>query len=376
MQRFALRDDQWLRIKDMLPGGSQVCSMAKAPPGSLRPAPGWTAPRRPWPPPAMAAGVSQNITIALGPKAAVLVTTVLSLTGLWPNILADTGATVLAPLNASWNGPDARVTRIAMEARAPVDDVTVDIHDGRRLFIQAKTSVSLSTAKGSDLLSFVDQAIRLFSPAATPANTPCDPLFVPDADAILLAISPTSPATVRLHLKQAIDLARHADTVAAARAALNNDDQKSAYDAIWKAIEIAQPTTSRLDDDTKLRLLRSIHVAEFDTQGADKRAAVALLSACLERPGDAEAAFNALAHHLQQLMKDRGVADAKPLRAALLLAKLPLTAPPSYAKDVERLRLYSKLTLEALQAQQSVSSAGNDITIARECVLDVCGAIL
>jgi Cd2+/Zn2+-exporting ATPase len=44
--------------------------------------------------------IRQNITIALGLKAVFLVTTVVGLTGLWPAILADTGATVLVTVNA------------------------------------------------------------------------------------------------------------------------------------------------------------------------------------------------------------------------------------------------------------------------------------
>lgn len=46
------------------------------------------------------ANIRQNITIALGLKAIFLVTTVIGLTGLWPAILADTGATVLVTMNA------------------------------------------------------------------------------------------------------------------------------------------------------------------------------------------------------------------------------------------------------------------------------------
>ncbi|MCW5711736.1 heavy metal translocating P-type ATPase [Shinella sumterensis] len=52
--------------------------------------------------------IFQNITIALGLKAVFLVTTVLGVTGLWPAILADTGATVLVTANAmrllAWKG--------------------------------------------------------------------------------------------------------------------------------------------------------------------------------------------------------------------------------------------------------------------------------
>lgn len=46
------------------------------------------------------ANIHQNITIALGLKAVFLVTTIVGLTGLWPAILADTGATVLVTMNA------------------------------------------------------------------------------------------------------------------------------------------------------------------------------------------------------------------------------------------------------------------------------------
>lgn len=54
------------------------------------------------------ANIGQNITIALGLKAVFLVTTVIGITGLWPAILADTGATVLVTANAmrllAWRG--------------------------------------------------------------------------------------------------------------------------------------------------------------------------------------------------------------------------------------------------------------------------------
>jgi Cd2+/Zn2+-exporting ATPase len=46
------------------------------------------------------ANVRQNVALAIGLKGVVLVTTLLGITGLWPAILADTGATVLVTLNA------------------------------------------------------------------------------------------------------------------------------------------------------------------------------------------------------------------------------------------------------------------------------------
>jgi len=54
------------------------------------------------------ANIGQNITLSLGLKAVFLVTTILGITGLWPAILADTGATVLVTANAmrllGWKG--------------------------------------------------------------------------------------------------------------------------------------------------------------------------------------------------------------------------------------------------------------------------------
>ena len=46
------------------------------------------------------ANIRQNITVALGLKFVFLATTILGFTGLWPAILADTGATVLVTMNA------------------------------------------------------------------------------------------------------------------------------------------------------------------------------------------------------------------------------------------------------------------------------------
>ncbi|MDW6022529.1 heavy metal translocating P-type ATPase [Mesorhizobium sp. BAC0120] len=69
---------------------------------------------------AVMANIRQNIAVALGLKAAFFVTTVIGITGLWPAILADTGATVLVTANAMrllrWKGrsgdigPQARRT--------------------------------------------------------------------------------------------------------------------------------------------------------------------------------------------------------------------------------------------------------------------------
>jgi Zn2+/Cd2+-exporting ATPase len=44
--------------------------------------------------------IRQNIFLALGLKGVFMITSIIGITGLWPAILADTGATVLVTLNA------------------------------------------------------------------------------------------------------------------------------------------------------------------------------------------------------------------------------------------------------------------------------------
>ena len=49
---------------------------------------------------AVMTNIRQNVAFALGLKAIFLVTTLLGITGLWPAILSDTGATALVTANA------------------------------------------------------------------------------------------------------------------------------------------------------------------------------------------------------------------------------------------------------------------------------------
>jgi Cd2+/Zn2+-exporting ATPase len=57
------------------------------------------------------ANIKQNVAVAVGLKLVFLLTTLAGVTGLWPAILADTGATVLVTLNAlrllGWTGRPA-----------------------------------------------------------------------------------------------------------------------------------------------------------------------------------------------------------------------------------------------------------------------------
>ncbi len=59
--------------------------------------------------------IKQNVALAVGLKLVFLVTTLTGTTGLWPAILADTGATVLVTLNAlrllGWRGPVIKTTK-------------------------------------------------------------------------------------------------------------------------------------------------------------------------------------------------------------------------------------------------------------------------
>jgi Cd2+/Zn2+-exporting ATPase len=74
------------------------------------------------------ANIKQNISIALGLKLVFLVTTIAGLTGLWPAILADTGATVLVTANA---------LRLLDARRAAAEPVNAATPSARRKTVNA-----------------------------------------------------------------------------------------------------------------------------------------------------------------------------------------------------------------------------------------------
>lgn len=165
------------------------------------------------------------------------------------------------PLNESLTG--ARVLSVRFETEAPVDDVLVKT-DAGYLFVQAKTTVSLSAAPEGALAKTVDQFVKQFL-ACLKGNKalgwarPLDPT----RDRLLLAVSPSTPRVV-LELAsglQALSSNSTANLPDSTKVALSRF--RSLVESVWKRVTGDAPSAQEVD-----RLMCLVSVASFDFQGA------------------------------------------------------------------------------------------------------------
>lgn len=100
--------------------------------------------------------------------------------------------------------PRGKLTYIAAESGEAVDDVQAGTDQGSFAFLQAKRRISLSTREGTDLEGVVNQAVRQIAAAVEPDKRPWSRTLNPASDRLLLVTSSDSPATIRTHLRNAL----------------------------------------------------------------------------------------------------------------------------------------------------------------------------
>ena len=96
------------------------------------------------------------------------------------------------------------LTYIATESGEAVDDVLAGTDQGSFTFVQARRKLSLSVRDGSDLESVVNQAVWQIVSTVEPYKRPWSRVLNPDSDRLLLVTSSDSPATIRTHLRNAL----------------------------------------------------------------------------------------------------------------------------------------------------------------------------
>jgi hypothetical protein len=119
-------------------------------------------------------------------------------------VTAWLAAKMLAERPAAPTFSRGRLTYIAAESGEAVDDVLAGNDQGRFAFVQAKRKISLSTRECSDLEGVVNQAVRQIAASVEPDKRPWSRALNPDLDRLLLVTSSDSPATIRTHLRDAL----------------------------------------------------------------------------------------------------------------------------------------------------------------------------
>ncbi len=249
---------------------------------------------------------------------------------------------------------------VKFETEAPVDDILVSTSEDGFLAIQAKTTVSASPHPQSPFGKAIDQFVRHWvvcrnGVGARGWDRPLDPRI----DRLVLAIGPTSSASVRVHLPEAL------------RARLDpgsrifTDDQRKVLEAFeqaiaeaWRSISSEAQPDELLDDLCKLT-----SILVFDPAGRDLEH---LLAGIVE---DGDAASTAL---LQVLMIDwmrrRRGGDHDLIRAEWVSRGARLPIPPQYREDQQKLHRYSEAVARSLKQFEYIEpSAGVQINVPRDC---------
>lgn len=265
----------------------------------------------------------------------------------------------------------SRAALVRLETEAPIDDILVQTDAGGFVFIQAKTSVNLSSDAESPLGKVADQFVRQWLASKNgDGMRGWDRPLDRSKDRFVLATGTGSSDPVTQDLAAAL-----ASLQAAASAPLPQDQQRALskfsvlLSAAWKAVVGCDPDASELN-----ALLQLTSVVQLDFGGPDRAVVTAALREILEDANVAGPAFAVLTQECQRLMAARLGNDAVGFRATLALNGIRLRAAPSYRADVEALSAYSDRTRRHLEDYEETKVGGIEIRIDRLCTAAVMAA--
>jgi len=278
---------------------------------------------------------------------------------------------LLAEVSALPVGPHGVPRYIRFETAEPTDDILVGTREQRHSFVQAKRTIGFGAA---ELSSVIDQFVRqLVGSCGAQGSRPWNQSLDPERDRLVLVTTSESPSSLRVDLALVLDRVR---TLAKGQPLLDATSSKDQKESLEKILTIVKATwktatdTEATDDDAQ-DLLKLIHVVVLDVQvnGSGEREAINLLAGrVISRPQDAPAAWAKLIELALTASQQRTGLEEKSVRDALATAGISLRAAPRYESDVEKLRKYSKQTIQHLSRHSRMSSArihvSRDVTAA------------
>lgn len=267
-------------------------------------------------------------------------------------------------------GLGAPVVRVACEVDQPVDDLVLTAGDGSGAHVQVKRRVDLSSRSGSAIASAIDQFVRQFLGWRTAKKTeaPADPV----QGRLILAVGASTPSTVQVTLRKALDRLRALPSDGMPGAGLNREQERAigvVAAHVWESW-VAETGSDPGDDDIRalMRLMHVQAVAVGEGERDEGLAKTILRSNVLMSPGQARQAWSLLIDEGQRLIRTRAEADLSRLRDVLSSAGVAVDAPTSCRDDIRRLRNHSDRIARMLADHADIRLGSTTVRIQRPYV--------
>jgi DNA replication protein DnaC len=306
-----------------------------------------------------------------------------------------TAAGVMFQLNvASWLGVHALCEKpipqlsglqnsspqsLYLESEAPVDDLRITTVAGGNIFLNVKTTVSLSSLLRSPLGSVVDQFVRQHLACRQgEGNLGWDRPLDQTKDCLVLAVSSARTLGFVDSTRPILERIRNKKSILPVDQIATTQKQKVAYETwislvqqCWTRHTGIAPTDGEVCD-----LLSCVRLIQLDFDGATVTEISSLLTATVvENRNDASAAWNVIVNECARLAQLRSGADSQKFRECLRAGGIPLREKPAFARDIERLKQITKRTLETLSRYSRLSVPTENGTIRveidRNCVPEI-----
>jgi hypothetical protein len=255
------------------------------------------------------------------------------------------------------------ISEVKLETDSPIDDLILLTTAPGRLFVQAKSTVSLATSDSGEMGKTVDQFVRQWRLCSEGKKTSgWDYPLNKDRDRFVIAVGRETPATVGVHLAKALSRRREGPhtTPQDQRKAL--DRFKALIKTSWKKYYGAAAKKQDIDNILDLAV-----VLKSDFDGPDFAVGELLLKNNVVQKRSARAAFTTLAHECEERMKHRTSFTIREIRRVLEQNGIELLAQEDYRKEVDALKKKSLQLRNSLSASTRLDVGdGHPIPIPRK----------
>lgn len=266
---------------------------------------------------------------------------------------------------------------ILAETVQPVDDLKIGTSAGGQIFVQVKTSLSVSDRTDSEFAKVIAQFVRQFRRGYEGSASPRRSLD-PSKDRLVLVVGARTPSTVREELSDVLERLRSAQaptSLAEIKRAMNQSEQRlldlslSNIRRTWLDDSGREPSEQEI-----LQIIQIAHVLllELGVDGRDLlRAKDLLRQNVLQDPTQVDLAWDSLLAICGGFSPRRTGGDRTYFRQELERRGITIRAAPSYQRDIDQLRRYTGSRQHSLKSLSLIATGSLSIKIQRSAVDDL-----